>query len=71
MNMHEKALMIYHDHPTIIDDCQSPFKKMLFLIEASKLTIPQAPDYFAQAMKLAQAFDTRNDNTYYRSRLLQ
>lgn len=63
------AKIIYDDSKALFEECESPFKKMLFVIEASKLDIAEKSKLLTEARKLAKAFDERNENDYYTSQL--
>lgn len=65
----KRAKQIYQENKQAFDECESPFKKMLFAIEASKLDIPEKSTLLTEARRLAQAFDKRNENDYYTSQL--
>lgn len=69
MNMTDKAVAIFEENKYLLENCESPYEKMLFLIETVKLPIGNKKAYALEAMSLATRFDIRNGNAYYLSQL--
>lgn len=69
MNMMDKAVAIFEENKHLLENCESPYEKMLFLIETVKLPIDNKKTYTLEAMSLATQFDLRNGNAYYLSQL--